>query len=235
MTTTAADLRAPEAAAPDEDAIRDAIRLAIEDHRLRPGTRLVEEQLAGVFGASRARVRSALRDLARDHLVVHRRNRGACVAAPTPGEAREVFQARRMLEETLVRGLARRRPAGALRALADHVDAEAAAHAAGDRREEIRLSGDFHLLLAEQAGNGILTGYLRDLVARSSLIIALYEQRAARCCSAVDHRRLLATLEAGDETAAAAEMTRHLADIETRLVLEERPEEQVDLRAVFAG
>lgn len=233
--TPATTLSTSGAAVPDEDAIRDAIRLAIEDHRLRPGTRLVEEQLVGVFGVSRARVRAALRDLARDHLVVHRRNRGACVAAPTPGEAREVFQARRMLEETLVRGLARRRPAAALQALADHVDAEVAAHAAGDRREEIRLSGDFHLLLAELAGNSILTGFLRDLVARSSLIIALYEQRAPQCCSAVDHRRLLATLETGDEAAAAAEMNRHLSDIENRLVLEERTEEQVDLRAVFAG
>lgn len=232
--TAATNLPTPKAAAPDEDSIRDAIRLAIEDHRLRPGTRLVEEQLAGVFGVSRARVRSALRDLARDHLVVHRRNRGACVAAPTPDEAREVFQARRMLEEMLVRGLARRRPAAALKALADHVDAEAAAHAAGNRREEIRLSGDFHLLLADLVGNSILTGVLRDLVARSSLIIALYEQRAAQCCSAVDHGRLLATLETGDEDAAAAEMIRHLSGIENRLVLEERPAEKVDLRAVFA-
>ncbi|WP_404380089.1 GntR family transcriptional regulator [Caenispirillum salinarum] len=236
MTPSTTTLHPAEAVAvPDEDVIRDAIRLAIEDHRLRPGTRLVEEQLAGVFGVSRARVRAALRDLARDHLVVHRRNRGACVAAPRPEEAREVFHARRLLEETLVRVLARRRPASALRALADHVEAEAAAHARGDRREEIRLSGDFHLLLAEQVGNGILTGYLRDLVARSSLIIALYEHRAARCCSAVDHRRLLAALDSGDEAGAAAEMTRHLADIEDRLVLVERAEEQVDLRAVFGN
>jgi DNA-binding GntR family transcriptional regulator len=223
-----------EAPAPDENAIRDANREALETHRLRPGTRLVEEQLAGIFGASRARVRSALRDLARDHLVEHRRNRGACVAAPTPQEARAVFEARRMLEETLVRTLARKRPAVALQALSAHVKAEVTAHETGNRREEIRLSGDFHLLLAEQAGNAILTSYLRDLVARSSLIIALYEHRAARCCSAVDHRRLLDILEAGDEAGAAAEMARHLTDIESRLILEERPEEQTDLQTVFS-
>lgn len=218
-----------------EETVREAVRAAIEDRRLAPGTRLVEEQLAGVFNVSRARVRTALRELARDHLVEVRRNRGACVAAPSPAEAREVFQARRLLEDAVVRALARSCPADAPARLRAHVAAEETAHAAGDRSAGIRLSGAFHLLLAELLGNGIVTAMLRDLVARSSLIIALYEQRPAPCCGADEHARLIQALETGAEAEAAADMERHLRTIEDRLVLADRRDAPMDLRAVFMG
>ncbi len=56
-----------------------------------PGSRLVEDQLAEVFGVSRMRVRSVLQALARDKVVTLHKNRGACVAEPTVKEAKEVF------------------------------------------------------------------------------------------------------------------------------------------------
>jgi DNA-binding FadR family transcriptional regulator len=60
--------------------IYDRIRDAISDRRLRPGTRLKEEQLSGIFGVSRARVRQALTALEHDGLVTILPNRGAIVA-----------------------------------------------------------------------------------------------------------------------------------------------------------
>lgn len=222
-------------AASGEDGIRAAIRAAIEDRRLAPGTRLVEEQLARIFGVSRARVRGALRELAHEHLVEVRRNRGACVAAPSPEEARQVFQARRLMEDMIIRSLAATRPPGAVERLRAHVAAEAAAADRGDRGAGIRLSGEFHLLLAGAMGNSILAAFLRDLVARSSLIIALYERRSAANCSAEDHARLIALVAAGDAEGAAAEMARHLGEIEDRLDLEEEDAGAVDLRAVFSA
>lgn len=41
-------------------------------------------------------------------------------------------------------------------------------------RAEIKASGDFHLMLASLAGNAILEKFMDELVARSSLVIALY-------------------------------------------------------------
>ena len=75
---------------------------AILDHRLPPGTKLVEDKLAAAFGVSRTRVRPVLVRLANEQVVTLTPNRGASIAQPTPQEALEVFEARRLLEPRLV-------------------------------------------------------------------------------------------------------------------------------------
>src|ERR1700677_4989850 len=86
-----------------ETTIYDKIHRAIAERRLLPGSRLVEDQLAEVFGVSRMRIRWVLQSLARDKVVTLHKNRGACVAEPTVKEAKEVFAARRLLEGSLAR------------------------------------------------------------------------------------------------------------------------------------
>ena len=85
--------------------IYDRIWTAIAEHQLVPGTRLKEEELAEIFAASRAKVRQALQNLARDGLVTLVPNRGAVVSKPSIEEARDVFFARRTIEERLVERL----------------------------------------------------------------------------------------------------------------------------------
>lgn len=82
--------------------IYDRVISAILDHRLLPGTKLVEDKLAGAFGVSRTRIRPVLVRLANENVVIMRPNRGAVVAEPPPAEAHEVFEARRLIEPTLV-------------------------------------------------------------------------------------------------------------------------------------
>eukprot|EP01031_Cornospumella_fuschlensis_P003229 gene3229-4017_t len=74
----------------------------ILDHRLPPGTKLIEEKLATAFGVSRTRIRPVLVRLANEQIVTLTPNRGATVAQPTEKEAREVFEVRRMIEPTLI-------------------------------------------------------------------------------------------------------------------------------------
>ena len=80
----------------------DRMVSAILDHRLPPGTKLVEDKLAAAFGVSRTRVRPVLVRLANEQVVTLTPNRGASIAQPTPQEALEVFEARRLLEPRLV-------------------------------------------------------------------------------------------------------------------------------------
>jgi len=47
-----------------QDEIYEKIYAAIVEHRLHPGTKLVEERLAEIFGVSRARVRGVLARMA---------------------------------------------------------------------------------------------------------------------------------------------------------------------------
>src|SRR5690606_7774722 len=109
-------------------------------------------------------------------------NRGAFVSKPSIEEARDVFFARRTIEERLVERLCAIVDDKAARRLRDHVEAERRAHDADDVEGAIRLSGAFHMLIAELAQSQILAGLLRDLVSRTSLITALYQSQEAHNC-----------------------------------------------------
>ena len=220
-----------------ESRIVRSIGEAIADRRLPPGTKLTEESLAAAFGVSRERVRKVLLLLSQRRVVTLIPNRGAFVTKPTAREAREVFEARRVIERAVMDRLAalpRPLPADMLKRLHDHGALEDAAERAGDRKAMIRLSGHFHLLLAEFAGNATLTGILADLIDRSSLAIAAFERHTAHTCSGEDHRRLIDALAGTAPGAATALMIEHLAAVEAQLDLDPQPDAPVDLKAIFA-
>lgn len=215
--TKLADDTAP---ASRSDAIRDALYDAIVDRRLAPGTKLVEDEVGTTFGASRTVVRAALQALAFDGIVTLARNRGAFVWRPTPEEARQVFAARRLVEPGLAAEAAGRITPADVAALSAHLAEEAAAIAARGptaRRAEIRISGDLHLMIAAIAGNEIAARFLRQLVARSSLVIALYGRTGASSCARDEHDRLVAALGAREPARAAALMRAHIDHIEADL------------------
>ena len=98
----------------------------------------------------------------------------------------------------------------------------------------LKLSGEFHLLVAEMAGNQILADMLRDLVSRSSLIIAVYQAPGAPSCPPDEHLQLLAALERRDPGAIGL-MVRHLDQVLADLRLEEPTGKSIDLRSVFTN
>ena len=106
-----------------ETAIIADLSLAIHEHRLAPGTKLSEDEVGEVYGVSRTVVRAALRELAHGRLVTIHRNRGAFVAKPTVREAREVFEARALLEPRNARSAAERATSADIARLQAHIDA----------------------------------------------------------------------------------------------------------------
>jgi DNA-binding GntR family transcriptional regulator len=225
--------RTARSAASDERIYQDVAQ-AIVDHSLPPGTKLTEDALAEIFGVSRTVIRSALLRLAHDGLVDLQPNRGAFVAKPSVKEARDVFAARRIVEGGIVAQAASHVTDADVQELRRAVEAEIAARDRGDRKALITLSGEFHLRLADIAGNEILADVLRELVSRSSLVIAVYQAPGRPGCRCDDHQRLVDRLAAGDAAGAARLLETHLADIEGALDLEEEAG-GVDLRAVFAS
>jgi len=216
-----------------DDDIVERLLAAILEHRLPPGTKLGEDRLAETFGVSRTRIRQVLFRLSAEKVVKQIANRGAFVAEPTVAEARDVFDARAAIEPLLAARVAELgRAADAVR-LREHVACEAAAREAGDVRAQIKLSGEFHALLAEIAGNAVLGAMLRELIARSSLIIALYGSRGGSDCGADEHQRLVDAVRRRDAALAATLMREHLAHVERTLDLDRRPHAELDLRAVL--
>ena len=106
-------------------------------------------------------------------------------------EARDVFEARRLIEPGIVeRVIAHPERRAIVARLRQFVAAEGKARAAGDTRSIVRLSGEFHMLLAELAGNAVLAGTMRELATRTCLAIALYDKPSVPSCLADEHVEL---------------------------------------------
>ena len=226
----------PEAVAPviAAERVYDAIYAAVLDHRLMPGSRLREEELAQAFAVSRTLVRQALHQLAQDGVITLRHNRGAMVPEPTRRDGEHVFDARRVVECEVARRLAGKLSAEQLAALRRIVEAEARATKSQNKQEAIRLSGEFHLQLARMSGNPIFVRLLEELLPTTSLLMALYKAPGEPMCVAHSHQQLLVTLVDAGSTAAATEMRRHLNEIE-RSLSQPAQRAAAPLRDVFKG
>lgn len=219
----------------NEEGIYERLVAAIFEHRLPPGTKLGEEGLAAIFGVTRARIRAVLPRLAHEGLVSLEPNRGAFVAQPTAEQARDVFEARRLIEPGIATRLARQpERSGAVARLRQHVAAERRARAAGEVRLIVRLSGEFHVLLAELSGNSVLAKAMRGLASLTCLIIALYDRPTTPSCLGEEHGEIADAIAAGDGRRAASLMVEHLNHVERELDLSMGADKPVDLAAVLA-
>jgi DNA-binding GntR family transcriptional regulator len=198
-------------------AIADRIVDAILAGRLAPGQRLGEQALADLFGCSRTLVREAMARLSARGMVEVNARRGWFVVQPSLDEAREAFGARLALETGLLHGLAGPLPEAAIRQLKDHVAREQAAIRAADAGERSWLLGDFHVCLAECAGNSLLADILKDLTARTTLIATLYQSTHAASESCAEHALIVAALEAGDQPRAIALLRSHIGSVAQHL------------------
>ena len=217
------------------DPVAARLTEAIHEHRVLPGMKLSEEEVAEVFGVGRTVARQALRALAHDGLVRIERNRGAFVTQPSVREAREVFEARALLEPTTARAAAGRATPADIDRLAAHLDEEHAALRAGERGRALMLSGQFHVEIARLADQATVESFIRQLVSRSSLVIALYWRRQSAMCETHAHHALLDAMGAGDGDRAEELMKGHLLDLLSLLDLRDRDREMPSLREALSS
>ncbi len=216
------------------DEIYEKIYVAILEHRLHPGTKLGEERLADIFGVSRARVREVLARLAHEQIVELYPQRGAYVAKPSIEQARDVFEARRLIEPAVLRRLIDTLTPEKIARLRQHQELEADAHRRDDRRAVIRLSGEFHTLAAELAGNSALARSMRELCMLTCLTIFLYDAPTATSCRNDEHGLIVDAIAKRDRARAEKLMMDHLDHIESSLKLNGQSGE-ADLEAIFRG
>lgn len=218
---------------PTGQIVSDSLSRAIHEHRLAPGTKLGEDELAEIYGVSRTIIRTALQSLAHNQLVEIHRNRGAFVAKPTPQEAREVFEARELLEPRTARSAAQRATADDIAFLKAHIAKEHEALANDDRGLALYLSGQLHLHIAHIAAQATIANFIAALIARSSLIVALYWKRQSALCERFAHHSLVQALENNDENAAEELMRSHLVDLHSALDLHRAPTIGASLKEIL--
>lgn len=218
---------------------------AILEHRLPPGTRLAEDRLAQIFGVSRTRIRPVLTRLAHDRLIVLRPHRSPEVASPSKTDALEVFEARRLIEPRLIQGFIDCASEAQVKALRQCLRQEHAALLSGDRHSAIRLSGQFHLAIANGAKQQTLADILQDLISRTSLVLMLYGSRALSSLhhqnttpshfqeSCREHERLVDAIALRDAPMAKQLILEHLCELEATLQFSRPQESKPDLSSIL--
>jgi DNA-binding GntR family transcriptional regulator len=217
--------------------ISNRIIEAVMAQRLPPGSRLGEQPLAMLFDCSRTIVREALTRLGARGIVTVSARRGWYVIEPSLDEAREAFEARRVIELGLIRN-AKDRQKGvskdAVRQLKSHLTREKAAIKGNDVGARSFLLGDFHVCLAECLGNTLLADTLRDFTARTTLIAMLYQSSHDAVQSCQDHADIVAALEKSDFDHAEALMATHLGSVKDALRLQAPTDPLAQLRDALA-
>jgi DNA-binding GntR family transcriptional regulator len=218
---------------PGSAEIADRIVEAILAQKLAPGTRLGEAQLAKIFEVSRTVVREALTRLSERGVVTVNARRGWYVIEPSVAEAHEAFAARRVIELGLIRHLSAIDGAS-MKKLKAHLAREREALRQEDIGTRSFLLGDFHVCLAECAGNSLLADTLRDLTARTTLIAMLYQSSHDAHHSCDEHVEIVAALEAGEMDEAERLMSAHIGNVESALQRAPVPDALAHLRDALA-
>lgn len=215
-----------------EEEIYGKVFASILEQKLAPNKKINEEELASIFGVSRTIIRRVLLRLSLDGAITLHRNRGAYVAASSADQVHNLYVARRIVESGIVSIACQVAGEQDVNRLRDVIQSEQNCRANDDRPGRIRLSGEFHLQIAQIANNDQLYGFLRQLVIQTSLARASFEQKGVSPCSTRDHCLLVDAIEAGDCELAKELIVEHLEASEAELNLG-APATDDDLRQIF--
>ena len=202
-----------------DEAIVEAIIYDVMQQHLGPGTHLSEKSVCDRFGVSRMNVKRALLTLSNIEVVEFQANKGARIRQPTLQQAMTLFETRRAIEPIIIKSVVAQRSDADIVSLNAHVELEEQAFSNNDRHQLIRLSGEFHLLIASFQNNHLLTGFMQTLITQSSLITGMYGQHSFSNCPPSEHRNLIEAIKNQDEHLALNLMMAHLGHIEADLAL----------------
>jgi DNA-binding GntR family transcriptional regulator len=196
----------------DNRNVADWLRERIRKGLLVPGERLVEADLVRATGASRAKVREALKQLGTEGLVTLEEFRGASVKRHSLEEIRQIYQARMVLEGLAAAEFTRRADASQRSRLQAMQSALDECADAGQHDTFARLNADWHRLLIEGAGNTMVTQFLERLtVPIYRLLFSNFYSRQRIVLANADHQVVTMAILARQPEAAEAAMRAHIS------------------------
>lgn len=205
--------------------------------QLEPNARLGEQEIATLFSCSRTIVREAMVDLAARGIVVVSPRRGWFLADVDIVKARELYDAREVIETGLLRRLARQGQSlnrGPLERLRAHLALQKEAIEGTDINRRSYLLGNFHVCLAECLGNSILAEKLRDLTVLTTLFTMRHQTPGDARISYQEHVAIVDALANNDLVEAEHCMCQHLGTWETKVHVMPQDDPLRDLRRALA-
>ena len=129
------------------DKVVDLVFEAILKKRLKPGVKLSEISLQEEFGYSRAVVRQGFDKLVDSGVLIHKKNQSVRVAYPTKKETKQIYEARKAIENGVIMILVEKHRNNELdlSTIDSLVIKEQHLHENSEHAKLTRLSCDFHL------------------------------------------------------------------------------------------
>jgi DNA-binding GntR family transcriptional regulator len=188
----------------------DELRRAIVAGELRPGVRVLQEDIAARFGVSIAPLREALKTLEQEGQVTYLPRRGYFVTELRVADLREIYALRELLESRAAREALPTLDDDALERIAlaarDCVDA---AHS-GDVAAELEANRRFHLGLLDAPEQVHTMRLIRLLWDSTEAYRAMYYNSPEERHHAIAaHDRILAAVRARDADVLVAELDAH--------------------------
>jgi len=200
---------------PPADDLYSRVFDAILEQRIHGASRFTEESLAQMFGVRRSDIRGVLTQLSHQQVIVLRTHHRPRVAVLDSEQIRQTLHARRLTETTVVRLACQQPHPQYLKHLRTLIDSERLCTARG---AATRLAGEFHLQLAEMAGNVPLAHFLDSLVPLTSLAIAQFDVQVEGYCDWQNHEKIVNAVERGDAVTAEDLLSQHLDQLEAVLL-----------------
>ena len=229
--TSARAARQRRATAPESlgDIAYAGIRERITSLALAPGAAVNESALAAELGVGLAPVRSALRRLAWENLVVILPRRGTLVTELDVADIVEIFELRVELEGLSARLAGERAGAEQRRSLSDLIERTRGALAEGDQKALIELDRELHAAIAEAAGNTLLAAQLDWLYGHVRRLWSVTLDRvSALRASGAEHEAVVDAIVRGDGAVAHDRMQAHVRRFQAAFLESENARERSD-------
>jgi DNA-binding GntR family transcriptional regulator len=203
------------------EAVTDRLRAAILTGEIPAGTKLIEAALADRYGTSRGPIREAVRELARQGLIVELPRRGSVVATLTSHDLAEVYEVREALESGASKAAIRRATDAELRALEHVLEPMERAWEHGDwSLESVELDFAFHRALLALARNERMATTYEHMLTQNMHLLRTAAEANPTLRSGIPprvHRDIIEALRARDEGRAGAAIDAHYRLAEERL------------------
>ncbi len=187
---------------------------------LKPGERLLEEQLALRLQMSRTPIREAIRRLTSEGLLIHAQNRGVTVRTYLPDHVRDAYNLRAQVESyaaALAAGQACHAPESLMRLSEANKECEEMAdrilHQKSDENvlAMVEANRKFHHQMATLSGNQYILEFLQTVMALPVTYNGFYWFSENELRESVQqHRMLFQAISNGDAEAARAIMASHI-------------------------
>lgn len=187
------------------ESVYQALRGEILAMERAPGSPLDETRLSERFGMSRTPIREALLRLTADGLATTLPNRNTIVATIDFSSLPTYFEALCLMYRVTTRGAAQRQGDAWMQVIADRQREFAAAVDAQDAIAMIEANREFHVAIAERAGNSYYTAFFARLLDEGRRILRLYystfdDRLPKRYVE--EHGAMITAIRAGDVEAA---------------------------------